>query len=187
MLPESKHRDEPFPSSRLTMTLPAMSMRITDCMPSVISRWSTLLPNRPVVLDPGYTTMSSSSLIESASFPASQPSMQPEPAWCGCLRAGCTGTVAVLLPVERLKCNPAMSGNRRFNHSGNDATGSVRLIPFFALGFQVFSMILSTFFSSTLFLTGNSIPTRKNAPVFFQDIARFMGRFVRYFPNSCNC
>jgi hypothetical protein len=37
-------------------------------------------------------------------------------------------------------------GNCRFNHSETILPVQMRLIPFFALGYQVFSMILSTFF-----------------------------------------
>jgi hypothetical protein len=106
----------------------------------------------------------------------------PEPAWCGCLRAGCTGTVAILLPVERLICNPALAGNRRFNHSETILPVQVRLIPFFALGFQVFSMILSTFFCTPLFRR-NTANTEWPCARIFSGQRPLIGRFVRYFDN----
>jgi hypothetical protein len=39
-----------------------------------------------------------------------------------------------------------LGGNLGFNHSATVSPVQVRLIPFFALGFQVISMILNTFF-----------------------------------------
>jgi hypothetical protein len=46
--------------------------------------------------------------------------------------------------VDEVQSRPG--GNRIFDHSETILPVPVRLIPFFTLSFQVFSMILSTFF-----------------------------------------